>query len=111
MSTTTKQKTQHRPAVYNGTEPDSDEKLDELREAFAFFDQNGDGSIEADELGAVMRSLGYPATDSELRDMIHEADVDGNDKIDFDEFVRMMESKSRHDQAEDEELREAFKVR
>jgi len=92
-------------------EQDSQTNLDELREAFEFFDRNGNGSIEADELGAVMDSLGYAATESELQDMIHEADLDGNNKIDFEEFVKMMESKSRHGQAEEEDLREAFKVK
>ncbi|XP_078488474.1 calmodulin-like [Ciona intestinalis] len=90
----------------------TDSQMEELREAFRFFDRNQNGSIEPEELGSVMTSLGYCATESELKDMIHEADVDGNGKIDFKEFVRMMELKTneRPEQAEDEELREAFKV-
>ena len=85
-------------------------QMEELRAAFAFFDRNGNGCIEAEELGAVMVSLGYQATESELRDMINEADADGNKMIDFEEFVLMMESKSRPGQDDEEEMKEAFKA-
>ena len=42
--------------------------------------------------------------------MIGEVDVDGNGKIDFDEFVRMMNNATKIDKREGVELREAFKV-
>ena len=87
-------------------------KVQELREAFQFFDRNGNGCIEADELGAVMRSLGYKATEKEVRDMINEADLDGNSCIDFYEFVRLMENRSNFGKGhKEEELKEVFKVR
>lgn len=85
-------------------------QMDDLRAVFAFFDRNQNGNIEADELGEVMSSLGYQATEEELNDMINEADKDGNKMIDFDEFVQMMEAKCRRDQDQEDELREAFKV-
>jgi len=84
--------------------------MDDLRAVFSYFDRNKNGNIEADELGSVMSSLGYQATEEELRDMINEADRDGNNMIDFDEFVQMMEAKSKRDQDQEDELREAFKV-
>lgn len=49
----------------------------EFREAFCLFDKDGDGTITTSELGIVMRSLGQTPTDSELKDMIHEVDIDG----------------------------------
>ena len=87
------------------------DRTDELRAVFSFFDQNQNGNIEADELGTVMASLGYHATDDELRDMIDEADRDGNNMIDFEEFVHLMEEKSKRDQDHEDELKEAFKVK
>ena len=49
----------------------------EFREAFSLFDKNGDGYISSKELGVAMRSLGQNPTETELRDMISEVDVDG----------------------------------
>ena len=82
----------------------------ELKAAFAYFDRNCNGVIEMDELDAAMKSLGYRVTDKELRMMIGEVDVDGNGKIDFDEFVRMMNNATKIEKREGVELREAFKV-
>jgi hypothetical protein len=41
------------------------------------------GDISATELGEVMRSLGQNPSDSELQDMINDADTDNNGCIDF----------------------------
>jgi calmodulin len=45
----------------------SQEDIDELREAFALFDSDGDGTITTAELGNVMRSLGRKLTKKELK--------------------------------------------
>merc|ERR1711871_534616 len=68
----------------------SQEQQEAYRETFVLFDRDGGGSIDAKELGTVMRSLGQNPTDDELNDMIQEVDVDGNGEIDFDEFCAMM---------------------
>jgi calmodulin len=41
------------------------------------------GDITAEELGEVMKSLGLAPSDSELNDLIAEADVNNNGSIDF----------------------------
>ncbi|KAK2163817.1 hypothetical protein LSH36_74g14046 [Paralvinella palmiformis] len=51
----------------------------ELKEAF-------------NELRLVMANLGELMTDEEVSQMIKEADVDGDGRIDFDEFIKMMSS-------------------
>ena len=85
------------------------ETLEEFKEAFNLFDRNGDGSITTAELGTVMRSLGQNPTEAELADMINTIDTDGNGVISFVEFVKLMVSKSRVADSE-EELKEAFRV-
>lgn len=47
------------------------------------FDKNGDGFITADELKKVMTNLGEKLSDEEIDDMIKEADLNGDGKVDF----------------------------
>ena len=54
----------------------------ETRAAFAVFDKDGSGTISADELRQVMKSLGEDLTDREIDEMIAEADKDRNGSID-----------------------------
>ncbi|CAD6570538.1 MAG: N-terminal acetyltransferase A complex catalytic subunit ard1 [Tremellales sp. Tagirdzhanova-0007] len=56
-----------------------------------------------------MRSLGQNPTQAELEDMINEVDADGNNSIDFAEFMTLM-ARKMHDTDSEEEIREAFKV-
>ncbi len=87
----------------------TEEQLAEYKEAFSLFDKNGDGAISAPELSKVMESLGIHPTKTELQDMIHELDTDGNGTIDFSEFMTLM---SRQGAAadKDSEVEEAFKL-
>jgi len=70
----------------------ADEEL-ELRESFKVFDKNGDGYISAPELRHVMTTLGEKLTDEEVDEMIREADIDGDGKVNYEEFVKMMMSR------------------
>lgn len=54
----------------------------ELRAAFEVFDRDGSGTISAEEMRHVMRSIGEELTDAEIEEMIKEADTDGNGSID-----------------------------
>jgi len=84
-------------------------QIAEFKEAFSLFDQDGNGTIATEELGAVMRSLGQNPTEAEPQDMINEVDADGNGTIDFPEFLSLTARKMRDTDTE-EELIEAFKV-
>uniref|UniRef100_A0A0E0MPD5 EF-hand domain-containing protein n=1 Tax=Oryza punctata TaxID=4537 RepID=A0A0E0MPD5_ORYPU len=96
------------------------EQVAEFREAFAFFDKDGDGCITLEELDTVVRSLGQTPTREELAEMIRDVDADGNGTIEFAEFLALMARKAVRGGGcggdengggdADEELREAFKV-
>ena len=45
-------------------------QLDEFMECFRMFDKDGDGTIDASELGAVMRSLGQFPDEEEIEEMV-----------------------------------------
>ena len=54
-------------------------------------------------------SLGEYHTDVELQDMIDEFDTDGNGTIDFDEFLKMMERKTKEIDIE-QEIHDTFQA-
>lgn len=87
----------------------SEDQMAELKDAFALFDKDGDGTITTSELGTVMASLGHFPTPTELADMINDVDADGNGVVDFSEFITLMSRKMKESDS-DEEMREAFRV-
>merc|ERR1711910_321690 len=66
-----------------------DEEAD-LREAFKIFDRDKDGFISMKELKKVCSMMGTMLTKEELDQFMAEADKDGNGKLDYDEFVKML---------------------
>ncbi len=63
------------------------EQIEELKAAFNQMDANGDGFVTKDELKAMLSSLGEPVEDSVVNEMMNVADVNGDGKVDFNEFV------------------------
>ncbi|KAL3751171.1 hypothetical protein ACJRO7_012052 [Eucalyptus globulus] len=76
---------------------DPAEAMENLRDAFSVYDIDGDGSITAEELHKVMRSLGEENSLAECRKMIGGVDSDGDGMISFEEFKVMMMVGSRYD--------------
>merc|ERR1712238_352713 len=85
----------------------TEEQVADLKEAFAMFDINGDGTIDIAEIKQVMRKLGQNPTEGELNEMIKSVDGDGDKEIDFGEFLILM--KSRCDTDPEKELKRLMK--
>jgi len=85
------------------------DQVREYREAYKLFDRDGDDLVTWQELGNVMRSLGQNPTEDELKDMVKEADDNGNGYVDFDEFLVTMAKKVKEADSGDE-FREAFRI-
>ncbi|XAR63678.1 hypothetical protein NMG60_11023703 [Bertholletia excelsa] len=81
----------------NTMEIDADEALESLKEAFSVFDIDKNGSISAEELQNVLRSIGEECSIAECRKMISGVDSDGDGSVSFEEFKRMMVKGSRFD--------------
>ncbi|CAF4523426.1 unnamed protein product, partial [Rotaria socialis] len=63
---------------------------DNLKDAFNLFDQNNDGYIETKDLREIMTNLGERITDEDIDEMMREADIDKDFKVNFYEFQRIM---------------------
>ena len=57
--------------------------------AFKLFDMDGDGMITKDELRKLVEKVGGSMTEGEAKGLIHQADKDGNESIDFSEFSKL----------------------
>mmetsp|Transcript_3777 Transcript_3777/g.5047 ORF Transcript_3777/g.5047 Transcript_3777/m.5047 type:complete len:80 (+) Transcript_3777:14-253(+) len=64
-----------------------EEEILAFYDAFNLFDENGDQTISISELGTVMKALGKEVPDEQLRAMMASVDMNGDDSIDFKEFL------------------------
>lgn len=83
------------------------EEVARLREAFSSYDTDGDGRITVQELKEKLKRLGEEPTGAELKGLLVKADADGNQTIDFPEFLAFM-SRRLGEPAPGDEVREAF---
>ncbi|CAO4385356.1 Protein CBG14543 [Caenorhabditis briggsae] len=65
--------------------------LRELEVQFRKFDSDGDGAITEDEMAEILRSTADLVDREAIRDMFKATDLNGDGKITFFEFVRMMQ--------------------
>ena len=60
-----------------------------VTKAFKLFDMDNDGQITKDELRKLVEKVGGSMTEGEAKGLIHQADKDGNESIDFSEFSKL----------------------
>ena len=68
-----------------------------LRAAFAAFDENGDGTLSAEELHTFMKHMGEPITDGDIGTFLKKVDLDGNGVIDYWEFSKFVMDEMKGD--------------
>merc|ERR1712013_318944 len=75
----------------NDLDQESKEERDKkfIRNAFSAFDADNDGFITRNELENVLKQMGQ-VTEAEVTALMKEADTNNDDKIDIDEFVKVM---------------------
>ena len=68
----------------------STDEIEEIKEAFDIFDQNGEGSIQVSDLLAAMKNLGFDSKNPSIYRMIADFDETNDGIIEFDDFLDMM---------------------
>ena len=58
---------------------------------FKLFDRDGSGTIDIQEMRAVLNELGKKVDNKELERLMNDLDNDGSGEIDFEEFLKGME--------------------
>ena len=66
---------------------------EELQEAFKVFDNDQNGYINSHELRHAMTNLGENLSPEEVEEIVKEADLDNDQQIDYDEFMKVIMSK------------------
>ncbi len=79
----------------------------QLKDAFALFDQTGDGTIATQQLGECLRVMGFAPTEKEIEDFIQSVGGPGS-KIDYP-TVKSMSARCSHVKRTHDELMVAFK--
>ena len=87
----------------------SEEQLEQCREIFNLYDKDKDGTIDARELGDIMRSLGSYPSNEEINEMLKEIDIDNSGKIQFEELLDLFIKKINEPDTEEDYI-EAFKT-
>ncbi|KAK7113927.1 hypothetical protein V1264_000079 [Littorina saxatilis] len=79
-------------------EQSEEDEEEELRQAFRVFDKSGCGYITPSDLRGVLQNIGEDLTEEEIDEMIAEVDIDGDGRIDFEEFIACMRSDSEEEE-------------
>merc|ERR1711935_1306645 len=60
-----------------------------LKVCFDLFDTKKQDFLSADDLGEIMRAMGFRPTEEELKELLLEIDEDGSGEIEFGEFCQL----------------------
>ena len=95
--------------MYTFEDKFTDIELEKFKEAFVFFDRDGDGTIKSDDVGLAMRSMGALISNQEVKLLLRKYDPDNIGTIDLNDFIACMaEVVSKPDN--ESEIRSSFAV-
>merc|ERR1711917_96619 len=84
-----------------------------LKTCFDLFDTKKVEFLSADDLGEIMRAMGFRPTEEELKDLLVEIDEDGSGEIEFGEFCQLCATFLVEDpdmETMKRELKDAFRI-
>ena len=79
-------------SILNRRKKDVD-NVEEVLKAFKVFDKEGNGLININDLKHIMLNVGNNFSETEINDMLYEADFDMDGCINYEEFIRSLLTK------------------
>ena len=86
----------------------SENKIKEYKSVFDLNDNNKDGNVTLDELANILKAINISSSDEEIKEIIMELELEGNDEINFENFVSIVNRRDK-DVDNEEEVIKAFK--
>ena len=86
----------------------SENKIKEYKSIFDLNDNNKDGNVTLDELANILKAINISSSDEEIKEIIMELELEGNDEINFENFVSIVNRRDK-DVDNEEEVIKAFK--
>ncbi|KAB2002060.1 hypothetical protein ES319_D11G039600v1 [Gossypium barbadense] len=88
------------------------EQLKQLKDIFARFDMDSDGSLTVLELAALLRSLGLKPSGDQIHALLAKMDSNGNGAVEFDELANTILLPTMKDEilVNQEQLTEVFRL-
>lgn len=87
---------------------DNDHDHGQLWQVFCYFDHNNDGKISVEELRAYFKSVGDSISEDEAEKVVTAFDRDGDNLLEFNDFVQLMRKDSKDNGRED--IKKAFEM-
>merc|ERR1712039_585314 len=84
-----------------------------LKVCFDLFDTKKQEFLSGDDLGDIMRAMGFRPSEEELAELLHEVDEDGSGEIEFGEFCQLCATFLVEDpdmETMKRELKDAFRI-
>jgi len=68
-----------------------------IRNAFACFDEDGNGKVHEDVLKEALTTMGDRFTDDQVDDVLHDAPIDKDGYLDFTKFTHILKHGKKED--------------
>ncbi|GMJ05828.1 CALMODULIN LIKE 15 [Hibiscus trionum] len=86
------------------------DELSQLREIFARFDMDSDGSLTMLEVAALLRSIGIKPSGDEIHVLVEIMDSNGNGAVEFDELANILPELTADILSNQDQLTEVFQM-
>ena len=79
-------------------------KEKEFKNIFDKYDSNKDGNVNSDELANILKAININVSDEEIKEIIEEIELEGNNEINFENFVSIVNRREKDVDTEEEVL-------